>query len=59
MVKHVYDINLNDLGVNPPLAPPPPRRETESGGKKEEERESFLFTLLCGQDIIPLFTNAK
>ncbi|NER02138.1 MAG: hypothetical protein F6K17_05575 [Okeania sp. SIO3C4] len=35
----------------------------ESGGKKEEERvverESFLFALLSGQNIIPLLTNAK
>ncbi|WP_202223458.1 hypothetical protein [Okeania sp. KiyG1] len=23
LVKRVYDINLNSLGVNPPLAPPP------------------------------------
>ncbi|NEP75524.1 MAG: hypothetical protein F6K25_28455 [Okeania sp. SIO2G4] len=48
----MYDINLNYLGV----------RSQESGGKKEEERvvegESFLFALLSGQDIIPLFTNA-
>ncbi|NET25036.1 hypothetical protein [Okeania sp. SIO1I7] len=29
MVKRVYDINLNYLGVNPPLAPPPPRRGGE------------------------------
>ncbi|WP_293122118.1 hypothetical protein [Okeania sp. SIO1I7] len=32
LVKSVYDINLNYLGV----------RSQESGGKKEEERESFL-----------------
>ncbi|NEP88183.1 MAG: hypothetical protein F6K18_15835 [Okeania sp. SIO2C2] len=53
----MYDINLNYLGV----------RSQESGvrrkeRKKEEERvvegESFLFALLSGQDIIPLFTNA-
>ncbi|WP_287522313.1 hypothetical protein [Okeania sp. SIO2C2] len=41
MVKRVYDINFNYLGVNPPLTPPR-RGRTESGGKKEEERESFL-----------------
>ncbi|NEP82977.1 MAG: hypothetical protein F6K39_35470 [Okeania sp. SIO3B3] len=40
-------------------------RRTESGGKKEEEEEkvveggSFLFALLSGRDIIPLFTNAE
>ncbi|NEP76765.1 MAG: hypothetical protein F6K39_00350 [Okeania sp. SIO3B3] len=38
----VYDINLNYLGVNPPLTPPV---EGKSGGKKEEEivvvEESF------------------
>ncbi|NEP89559.1 MAG: hypothetical protein F6K18_23515 [Okeania sp. SIO2C2] len=64
LVKRVYDINLNSLGVNPPLAPPPPRRgRTESGEKKEEERvvegESFLFALLSGHDIISQITNAK
>ncbi|NEQ76156.1 MAG: hypothetical protein F6K23_25835 [Okeania sp. SIO2C9] len=62
-MKRVYDINLNYLGVNPPLAPPPPwMGSQESGGKEEEERvvegESFLFALLSGQDMIPLFTNA-
>ncbi|NET43933.1 MAG: hypothetical protein F6K15_19490 [Okeania sp. SIO2B3] len=54
MLKRVYDINLNYLGVNPPAHPThavPPRRGTqESGGKKKEERvaqgESFLFALL-------------
>ncbi|WP_124154796.1 MULTISPECIES: hypothetical protein [Okeania] len=35
----MYDINLNYLGVNPPLAPPPPRRgRTESGVRREERR---------------------
>ncbi|NES65894.1 MAG: hypothetical protein F6K24_11825 [Okeania sp. SIO2D1] len=34
--KSVYDINLNSLGVNPPLTPPR-RGTTESGGKKKEE----------------------
>ncbi|NET46413.1 hypothetical protein [Okeania sp. SIO2B3] len=50
VVEFVYGMNLNYLGVNPPLAPPPPNppltpprrgREgpsQESGGKKEEER---------------------
>ncbi|NET17158.1 MULTISPECIES: hypothetical protein [Okeania] len=42
LVKRVYDINLNYLGVNPPLAPPPPRRGTgvrsqEVRNKKKEE----------------------
>ncbi|NEN93688.1 MAG: hypothetical protein F6K48_34380 [Okeania sp. SIO3H1] len=57
MLKRVYDINLNYLGVNPPLTKPltPPRRGArrgtqDSGGKKKEERvvegESFLFALL-------------
>ncbi|GFZ90415.1 hypothetical protein [Okeania sp. KiyG1] len=53
LVKRVYDINPNYLGVSP----------QESGGLKEEEtvveEESFLFMLLSRQDIIPLFTNAK
>ncbi|WP_202223840.1 hypothetical protein [Okeania sp. KiyG1] len=52
LVKRVYDINLNSLGVNPPLAPPPTvegRGTQESGvnppptppveGSKEEETE--------------------
>ena len=47
----MYDINLNYLGVR-----------SQEERKKEEERvvegESFLFALLSGQDIIPLFTNA-
>ncbi|NET41890.1 hypothetical protein [Okeania sp. SIO2B3] len=49
MLKRVYDIHLNFLGVNPPLAPPNPpltppllggevRREEETG----VEGESFL-----------------
>ncbi|NEP42772.1 MAG: hypothetical protein F6K25_10605 [Okeania sp. SIO2G4] len=62
LVKRVYDINLNYLGVNPPLTPPR-RGRTESGEKKEEERvvegESFLFALLSGHDIISQITNAK
>ncbi|RQH50268.1 hypothetical protein D5R40_06470 [Okeania hirsuta] len=68
----MYDINLNYLGVNPPL--PLPGGEfsrTESGGKKEEEipsiRRKFFgqvsgrsfYSALIRTDIIPLFTNAK
>ncbi|WP_287524133.1 hypothetical protein [Okeania sp. SIO2C2] len=49
MLKYVYDINLNYLGVNPPLTSPRKGR-TESGEKKEEETvvegESFLLALL-------------
>ncbi|WP_293123514.1 hypothetical protein [Okeania sp. SIO1I7] len=41
MLKCVYDINLNSLGVNPPLAPPPPRRGGErlsqEGRNKKKE----------------------
>ncbi|MDY7004292.1 MAG: hypothetical protein SWX82_10145 [Cyanobacteriota bacterium] len=74
LVKCVYDINLNHLGgppqedllrsqptPNPDRGEPTPNPSQE--GKKEEERvvegESFLFALLSGQDIIPLFTNAE
>ncbi|WP_240041663.1 response regulator [Okeania hirsuta] len=34
----VYDINLNYLGVNPPLAPPPPRRGSQSDRVRKKER---------------------
>ncbi|NEQ75213.1 MAG: hypothetical protein F6K24_27455 [Okeania sp. SIO2D1] len=61
-VELVYDINLNYLGVNPPLTPLR-RGIQESGGKKEEERvveeESCLFALLSGHDIILQITNAN
>ncbi|NEP90430.1 MAG: hypothetical protein F6K18_28410 [Okeania sp. SIO2C2] len=51
MVKRVYDINLNPLGVNPPLALTPPGRGSQEDrvnpplapqveGKKEEETPS-------------------
>ncbi|NEN89725.1 MAG: hypothetical protein F6K48_12760 [Okeania sp. SIO3H1] len=47
VVEFVYDMNLNYLGVNPPLAPPPPRRGSQSDRVRREERgiegESFLF----------------
>ncbi|WP_287522137.1 hypothetical protein [Okeania sp. SIO2C2] len=66
MVKRVYDINLNYLGVNPPLAPPPSRRGIQLDRvrrkeriRKSSRRRSFLFALLSGQDIIPLFTNVN
>ncbi|NET42805.1 hypothetical protein [Okeania sp. SIO2B3] len=36
LVKRVYDINLNSLGVNPPLTPP--RRGSQSSGVRREER---------------------
>ncbi|NET21827.1 MULTISPECIES: hypothetical protein [unclassified Okeania] len=39
MLKHVYDIHLHYLGVNPPLTPPR-RGRTKSGGKKEEVKRS-------------------
>ncbi|NEP89002.1 MAG: hypothetical protein F6K18_20405 [Okeania sp. SIO2C2] len=35
MLKRVYDINLNYLGVNPPLTPPR-RGRTESGVRRKE-----------------------
>ncbi|NEN92315.1 MAG: hypothetical protein F6K48_26805 [Okeania sp. SIO3H1] len=39
MVKRVYDINLNYLGVNPPLTPPVEGRgKTESGVRRKERR---------------------
>ncbi|NET96921.1 MAG: hypothetical protein F6K05_28955 [Okeania sp. SIO1H2] len=38
MVKRVYDINLNYLGVNPPLAPPPPRKGSQSDRVRRKER---------------------
>ncbi|NEP08081.1 MAG: hypothetical protein F6K34_26885 [Okeania sp. SIO4D6] len=38
MVKRVYDINLNYLGVNPPLAPPPSRRGIQSDRVRRKER---------------------
>ncbi|NEP85439.1 MAG: hypothetical protein F6K18_00580 [Okeania sp. SIO2C2] len=47
MLKRVYDINLNSLGVNPPLTHP--RRETQEDRVRREEirrkssrRESFF-----------------
>ncbi len=52
LVKRVYDINLNYLGV----------RSQESGVRRKErivEGESFLFALLSGQEIISQITNAK
>ncbi|NEN88926.1 MAG: hypothetical protein F6K48_08370 [Okeania sp. SIO3H1] len=36
LVKRVYDINLNSLGVNPPLTPP--RRGSQSDRVRREER---------------------
>ena len=61
LVKRVYDINLNYLGVRSGRDVACNVR-TESGGKKEEERivdgESFLFALRSGQEIIPQITNA-
>ncbi|WP_202218916.1 hypothetical protein [Okeania sp. KiyG1] len=49
-------------GVNPPLAPPSleegPSQEERKKKKEYVEGESFLFALLSGEDIIPLFTNA-
>ncbi|NET23086.1 MULTISPECIES: hypothetical protein [Okeania] len=38
LVKRVYDINLNYLGVNPPLAPPPPRKGSQSDRVRRKER---------------------
>ncbi|NEN88407.1 MAG: hypothetical protein F6K48_05515 [Okeania sp. SIO3H1] len=48
LVKRVYDINLNSLGVNPPLTPPVEGKSvgpSQEGRKKKKPRvegESFL-----------------
>ncbi|WP_287520383.1 hypothetical protein [Okeania sp. SIO2C2] len=38
MLKRVYDINPNYLGVNQPLAPPPSRRGSQESGVRREQR---------------------
>ncbi|NES71376.1 MAG: hypothetical protein F6K24_42335 [Okeania sp. SIO2D1] len=63
LLKRVYDINLNYLGVNPP---PRPSQEGKSGRPPQEERKkkkarvegkSFLLALLSGHDTIPQISN--
>ncbi|WP_287287133.1 hypothetical protein [Okeania sp. SIO2B9] len=64
MLKHVYGINFNSLGVNPPACPSQEGKDRVSpqeGRKNKKPRvkgESFLLALLSGQDIIPQISNA-
>ncbi|WP_287525663.1 hypothetical protein [Okeania sp. SIO2C2] len=55
LLKHVYDTNLNFLGVRSQED----RVRREEIRRKSSRRESFLFALLSGHDIIPQITNAK
>ncbi|NEN87782.1 MAG: hypothetical protein F6K48_02150 [Okeania sp. SIO3H1] len=60
LLKRVYDINLNSLGVNPPLTPPRrgsqptpnPSQEGKSGVRREEiRRKSSIALQELGADI--------
>ena len=59
LILYYLGVSSQSSGVR---SQPTPRPSPSQEGKKEEERvvegESFLFALLSGQDIIPLFTNA-
>ncbi|NEP90142.1 MAG: hypothetical protein F6K18_26800 [Okeania sp. SIO2C2] len=64
LLKRVYDINLNYLGVNLPLTPPR-RRSQEDRVRREERitnrsrRRKFFAGPLILNDIIPQISNAK
>ncbi|NEN89661.1 MAG: hypothetical protein F6K48_12415 [Okeania sp. SIO3H1] len=69
-----YDINLNYLGVNPPLAPPGRGRGRQSSGVRREQRRrnrsirrkffgrvsgTEFYRALIRTDIIAQITNAQ
>ncbi|NET29334.1 MAG: hypothetical protein F6K01_29595 [Okeania sp. SIO1I7] len=56
----VYDINLNYLGVNPPLAPPPPLLGGEvrsQEGKKRRKRKNRRRRRKFFDHFISLFSD--